>query len=129
MLASNLYCSANSLTGASQCISPSSGNTLYCCPSGQRIDGSNCVSSQAATPTATSTGTGATPTATATATSVGATATPTATATATSYSGSSTSQTATPTAFPVPATGSSWMTYMGIGAGVFVILASFLLAL
>ena len=99
------------------------GGTQYCCNgSTWTVNMSAC-----ATPTPTVTAS-ATPTATASPTiaplvSQAPTSTPTATATATA------TVNATSSPVPIPATGTGWPTYLGAGVGVFVIIASILLAL
>lgn len=95
------------------------GGAQYCC------NGTRWTVSMAAcatpTPTATATAS-ATPTIAPLVTQA-PTATGTATATATATASSSS------TPVPIPATGTGWPTYLGAGIGVFVIIASILLAL
>lgn len=115
------------------------GGSTFCCPSAGSAWTTNMTACAVATPspTATSTAT-ASPTATATATAsptatpaetieplVSQSPTPTGIATATPFA----TPKSTSTPVPIPATGTGWPTYLGVGVGVFVIIASILLAI
>lgn len=98
------------------------GGKKYCCPSAGSKWTTNLTLCEAPTPTPSPT---VTPSPTATATAA-ATATPTSTVRATT---TPTASAVSSTAQPIPETGTGWPTYLGIGAGVVVIIASMLLAI
>ncbi|HET7099117.1 MAG TPA: hypothetical protein VFI61_02705 [Patescibacteria group bacterium] len=105
----------------------SCGGAQYCCPASNGAWTTNMTACTAAvitspSPTATSS---ASPTATASASPTGS-ASPTAVPT---LGPASTSPTAQSTSLPIPVTGTDWPTVVGAGLGVFVIIASILIAL
>lgn len=101
------------------------GSRNYCCPSAGAAWTTNMTLCATATASPT-------PTATNSAELSGnsfLTSTPTATATGTLKSSATPTASASATNFPVPETGGSWSTMMGIGIGIIVILTSLVFAL